>query len=699
MEEVQVTCRPTTSHLQCRVDRNNEARGWAYLGACEQHALHNLHLHSRPSLFLVVHHTIVMSLPLQLSYIELENAKDIKSVEFAVNGTTYSIPRSQHLCDTFRKDLDEPLTFAAGQLSISVHRKKSRLIRLLQQSPIETLVTFSSGDVLSRLEGQVFRQKQGEVLITLGFVSRTARADTVPNRSSSSPADTENQQPTTEELTVVRSISTDSAVCSPGTSEPPSSEDLQPTTRELIDTCPRFRVLVVGKSGVGKSTLINRIFGLEVAHVAKDRPGQAAIEKELISPENDRFILHDSRGFEPAEGSNYNVVRTFIEQRQRMPDVKDQLHAVWLCFQVPVLKYGERLLEDGVEALLKDGKEVLGDTPTIVVFTKYDRLVSYVRKQKATDPEAEAKRYLQAYCIEPIQDFTGGAVIPHIAVSSKRKCERGLEKLINLTQGMVSKSFSSQGDTVLAVHLAAAGAQRMLPTLKIELSMEVGKQRYWRALASSTDFWNYTMLNCLGVIHTDIVLVWNFYDPDDHLNSKEFRSLMMSMVGKLDAPSGSTADRAPLPRNDTFASNPVPLLTLVPVTLPFVACVILVTWAYQTYQRLQKVHQKFMAYIVDLTHVLEILFLLTADARGKKLTRRAIKLAYKAYYDSSWMRNVHVETRLFENRVGAQDSVLEKITSLISSDEAEAKVRTTLEGLPPFELEGDEEWDDGQHGC
>ncbi|KAI5983127.1 hypothetical protein EDD15DRAFT_1919743 [Pisolithus albus] len=176
---------------------------------------------------------MVMSVPLQLSYIELENAKDIKSAEFAVNGTTYIIPRSQHRCDTFRKDLDEPLTFAAGQLSISIHRKKSRLVRFLQQSPIETLVTFNSGDVLSRLEGQVFRQKQGEVFIALGFVSRTTSGDSVPNQSLSSRAGAESQRPTTEALTV------DSAVCSPGTSEAPSSEDLQPTTRDLIDTCPR----------------------------------------------------------------------------------------------------------------------------------------------------------------------------------------------------------------------------------------------------------------------------------------------------------------------------------------------------------------------------------------------------------------------------------------------------------------------------
>ncbi|KAI5985706.1 hypothetical protein F5J12DRAFT_266325 [Pisolithus orientalis] len=164
-----------------------------------------------------------------------------------------------------------------------------------------------------------------EWVLTEGLQSR------VPNPNPSSPADTESLQPNAEQSVAVRSVPTDVTVGSTGTSGLSNSEGLQPTTKELIDICPRFRVFVVGKSGVGKSTLINRIFGLEVAHVAKDRPGQAAIEKELISQENNRFILHGSRGFEPAEGSNYDVVKSFIEERKKMPDVKDQLHVVWLC--------------------------------------------------------------------------------------------------------------------------------------------------------------------------------------------------------------------------------------------------------------------------------------------------------------------------------------------------------------------------------
>ncbi|KAI6152670.1 hypothetical protein BKA82DRAFT_4113212, partial [Pisolithus tinctorius] len=498
-----------------------------------------------------------MSFPLQLSYIALEDARNVKSVELVVNNMVYPVPRSQQRSDAFRKGIDEPLTFAVGQLSVSVRRKKSRL-RFWHQPPVETF-TIGSGDVLSRSSEAlaVFRQKRGELLVTLGFASQTQISvqgpqSRVPNPNPSSPADTEILQPNTEQSVVVRSVPTRVAVGSTGTSEQSNSEGLQPTT-ELIDICPRFRVLVVGKSGVGKSTLINRIFGLEVAHVAKDRPGQAAIEKELISQENNRFILHDSRGFEPAEGSNYDVVKSFMEKRKRMPEVKDQLHAVWLCFQVPILKYGKRLLEDGAEAFLREAKEALGNIPTIVVFTKYDRLVSFVRKKKSADPEAGAKRYLQTYCIEPIQDFTGSTNISHTSLT-KQKYERGLEELINLTQEKVSKNFASPGNAVSPVHLAAVGAQRMLPTLKVELSIDpFYLQGYWRALASSANFQGYTMLNCLRVIHTDIVLVWNFYDLDDYLNSLEFLNLMMSMVETVDAATWATAEPSPLGRSGAFA--------------------------------------------------------------------------------------------------------------------------------------------------
>ncbi|KAG2088268.1 uncharacterized protein F5147DRAFT_587736, partial [Suillus discolor] len=71
---------------------------------------------------------------------------------------------------------------------------------------------------------------------------------------------------------------------------------------------PRFQILVVGKSGVGKSSLISHAFGVEKEIVAHNKPGEAHIDKELISSQNKRFVLHDSKGFEPGDEDNLEIV-------------------------------------------------------------------------------------------------------------------------------------------------------------------------------------------------------------------------------------------------------------------------------------------------------------------------------------------------------------------------------------------------------
>ncbi|KAI6042239.1 hypothetical protein EDC04DRAFT_1029244 [Pisolithus marmoratus] len=644
-----------------------------------------------------------MALPLRLSYIELQNAKDAESIALQLNGAEYPISQSPEKSSTFSKKFDKPLTLEREQLSLSVNPKKP-LFSCCGQTGPETVV-IRSDDVLRKLNGQESSHQWGKMSIKLVFLPQTPPEGTASSAGTMLPANPGALQPTIEQPVVTHPISADDRVRGAGTTVPPNTsasasalaptnrEGLRPTTKDLIEQCPRFRVLVVGKSGVGKSTLINQIFGVATANVAKDKPGDADIEKEFTSPENDRLILHDSKGFEPGDGGNYETVKSFIEKRKEMPDIKDRLHAVWLCFQIPIPTHGERLLEDAAEAFLKIGEKVLGKTPTIIVFTKYDRLVSFMRQKKAGDSEAE-QRYMQEYCIQPIQDFTGDKNISNVAVSSKPKYEQSLRDLITLTQDMVSMSFTSPENQVSAVPLAAAGAQRMLPKLKVDLSIDVGKQRYWKALGTSANFRGYTMLDCLYVIHTDIVSVWNFYDPCDYLTSTEFRALLMNMVERVDAPAGST----PQSLRSNSLDGGLPLLALAPVILPLNAFVILGKWVYETYQRLQGFHTKFMAYIVDLTHILEILFSLTADMRAKKLTRKAIKLAYKAYNESEWMRLAHTDIRSFQCSTAARDVVLDKITSMISPANREARVSRAVEGMrgrmPPGDSEGDEEWAD-----
>ncbi|KAI5987754.1 kinase-like domain-containing protein [Pisolithus orientalis] len=327
----------------------------------------------------------------------------------------------------------------------------------------------------SIIKGLRFLHVRGKAPVKLGFVPQTQPGVLAPNV----PGNPAASQSTTEQPIATHSTSVQDAVRSAGTRvaadipapantlsppnalAPPNRKDLRPTTDDLIQQCPRFRVLLVGKSGVGKSTLINRIFGVDCANVAKDRPGNAEIEQEFTSPENNWLILHDSRSFEAGDAGNYEVVKSFIVERKREPGIKDQLHAVWLCLQIPIPTHGEPLLEGAAEAFLEIRKEVLGNTPTIVVFTKYDRLVSFMRQRMPGDPEA-GQRYLQEECVQKIEDFTREN-IAHVVVSSKPRYEQGLEELISLTQDMISMSFTSPENQVSPVPLAAAGAQRMLP--------------------------------------------------------------------------------------------------------------------------------------------------------------------------------------------------------------------------------------------
>ena len=58
--------------------------------------------------------------------------------------------------------------------------------------------------------------------------------------------------------------------------------------------------------------------------------GEADIENEFTSAENQSFVIHDSKGFEAGDTENFEVVSKFVRQRRNKSlPLKDRLHAVW----------------------------------------------------------------------------------------------------------------------------------------------------------------------------------------------------------------------------------------------------------------------------------------------------------------------------------------------------------------------------------
>jgi GTPase SAR1 family protein len=469
------------------------------------------------------------------------------------------------------------------------------------------------------------------------------------------------------------------------------TRQLQSTTSDILQICPRFRLLVIGKTGVGKSSLIHQAFNIKEVHVSEHTRGKADIDKEFIAPENERFVLHDSQGFEAGDIDCFNIVTDFIDRRRKMPKLQDKIHAVWLCLPIP--HADGRLLESGVEEFLKSRKETLGKIPIVVVFTKHDVFVDKLELEANESGEYDDAMFeklktdtLNKLCIQPLKEVAGNDVL-HTAVSTNEEYEGTIRGLIDLTTTNVEKFVASEAAITMMI------AQRVDISLKLKASIAIGKKRYWRSLGSGMDFKGFTMLDCLSVIHKDIIQVWNFNDPRCHLASDQFKDLMLKDLDKVDLPHTAEA----LVFGLSVVSKIADVLTLVdgplvPIAMAIGGGLVLVKWAYDMYQQTKLTLQRIMTYIVDLTCVMQTLFLLAPIAGS--ISPRIIKIAIKAYEEAG-KGNVHsaIHSYVTVTRSGGDDA-LEEIVRLINDNSIKAEDVQDLRAQikVPVDSKEDEGW-------
>ena len=89
-------------------------------------------------------------------------------------------------------------------------------------------------------------------------------------------------------------------------------------------------IIVAGKTGVGKSSLINYIFGKKVAKVGAGSP--VTQEIEVYNLEKDNINLYDTKGIE-AEDYEQTLanIQDFLNEKQQSKDENEHIHIAWLC--------------------------------------------------------------------------------------------------------------------------------------------------------------------------------------------------------------------------------------------------------------------------------------------------------------------------------------------------------------------------------
>ena len=186
----------------------------------------------------------------------------------------------------------------------------------------------------------------------------------------------------------------------------------------------KVNIIVAGKTGVGKSSLITYIFGKEVAKVGDGQPVTQEIQEYDF--ENDNITLFDTKGIEAKDyEKTLDNIKKYLELRQDSPDENDDIHIAWLC----ISERGDRV-EEADRELLKILSEA--GIPVIGVFTKREskRESNFVNKVVEDNLLPEAKAIVR------VRSITEEVEIEDNLVELKPK---GAEELLEETYKYMSE--------------------------------------------------------------------------------------------------------------------------------------------------------------------------------------------------------------------------------------------------------------------
>ena len=126
---------------------------------------------------------------------------------------------------------------------------------------------------------------------------------------------------------------------------------------------PILNLLVAGKTGVGKTTLVNTMFGVTVGKVDVGHPVTTKIERHEVP--NYPFVVYDVQGFELSNTEDIiTSIRDKVTDTQAIRDEKYMIHAILYCIE----HVGARI-EDKEEIFIRQLASEY-KVPMFLIFTK-----------------------------------------------------------------------------------------------------------------------------------------------------------------------------------------------------------------------------------------------------------------------------------------------------------------------------------------
>lgn len=120
-------------------------------------------------------------------------------------------------------------------------------------------------------------------------------------------------------------------------------------------------ILILGKTGVGKSSLLNYLFGSEVAATGTGRP---VTEQGIFSYSPFRFgdmeiVIHDSWGLEPDKADQWRKIIEDEVRKNNTKEIRDWFHSIIYCVDCKRARIEDFEQEEILRPLVESGNRLI----------------------------------------------------------------------------------------------------------------------------------------------------------------------------------------------------------------------------------------------------------------------------------------------------------------------------------------------------
>ena len=269
-------------------------------------------------------------------------------------------------------------------------------------------------------------------------------------------------------------------------------DDIFKNMKEEMKKMGHANIIMAGKTGVGKSSLINAAFRDNLADTGIGKP--VTDRCKLIYKEGVPLRIYDTVGLELDEDNQNNSIKEImdlIEIKEKSEDVDDHIHCMWYCIQTGLAR-----IEPAEEAFITN---IAKKIPVIIVLTKsFSKKEAYnfkavIEKENlnvrniinvlSIDYEIDEEITIKAYGVDKLVEFTAD-ILPEVAqkawansqkvsVELKRKAAQNVVTVfigLSCAEGFAPVPFS---DAALLVPTQAAMIGKIAAVYGLEVSKSI----------------------------------------------------------------------------------------------------------------------------------------------------------------------------------------------------------------------------------